>query len=589
VRIHVSKRTLVAVLVATIAGAIVPGVAQVKTFKPVTDLVLRNPDPADWIHWRRTYDAWGYSPLNQIDKSNVGQLQLAWSWGMAAGIQQATPLVYDGIMYLANPGNVIQALDAATGELIWEHRREFPAGKYDFGDHDMMRSIQIYEDKIIFNTQDAHIVALDVHTGKVVWDTEVADTRKGYIYSSGGLIVEGKVVSGIAGCSRYGNDGCFITAHDAKTGQELWRTQTIAKPGQPGGDTWSDLPAMFRVGGEGWMTGSYDPELRLVYWGTAQAKPHAQVSRGTDGKALYTAAQLALDVDTGRIVWYHQYIPGDSQDMDEVFEPILLERGSRKVLMEMGKLGILWRLDRKTGEYLSASDIGYQNIFDLDPKTGHVSWRSGKLPQLNVKSDICPGHSGLKDWRSMSYHPDTRAFYIPLNLHCMTATYVDVSRQIDPKTGLPPTRMRGMIQRREYHHPMSGGNLGEFLAMDSDTGKVLWRHRVRTPFNSAALTTGGGLVFAGDWDRHIYAYDVRSGDILWQSRLSQSIQGFPVTYSVDGRQYIAVPVGGGGAPWGMAIPTSLAPEKRRPAPMHANALYVFALPDPKSPTPAKNQ
>jgi alcohol dehydrogenase (cytochrome c) len=371
----------------------------------------------------------------------------------------------------------------------------------------------------------------------------------------------------------------------------VWRINTIAQPGQPGGDTWGGLPATFRAGGEAWSTGSYDPDLHLVFWGTAQAKPWAQVSRGTDGAALFTTCELAIDPNSGKVVWYHQFIPGESQDMDEVFEPVLFtESSGRKVLMEMGKLGILWRLDARTGSYLSASDIGYQNIFDLDTRTGKLAWRPGKLPQLNVKSDICPGHAGFRDWRSMSYHPRTRAFYIPMNLNCMTAMYVEVERVVDPNTGGPKRVGGGVTQRKEYAFPGGNGNLGELLAMEADTGKVLWRRRVRTPFNTSALTTGSGLVFAGDWDRHFYAFDVANGDMLWQVRLSNSIQGSPVTYSVGGRQYLGVPVGGGGAPWGTTIPAQIAPEKHRPGGVNGlfgNSIAVFALPETTRETQTK--
>ncbi|MBI2186514.1 MAG: PQQ-binding-like beta-propeller repeat protein, partial [Acidobacteria bacterium] len=270
-----------------------------RSFTPVTDATLRNPSPNDWLHWRRTLDGWGYSPLSQITRDNVGQLQLVWSWAMRPGSNQATPLVYNGVMYLANPGSSVQALDAATGDLIWEYEREYE-GAQGAGDRPM-RGLAIWDDKIYVTTADAHIVALDARTGRVAWDVTVADNRKGYTYTSGALVVSGKIVAGMTGCSRYKDDVCFISAHDGRTGKELWRTSTIARPGEPGGETWGDLPLMFRAGGDAWITGSYDPAANLIYFGTAQAKPWAQVVRGTDGDALYTNATLALNPDTGKI------------------------------------------------------------------------------------------------------------------------------------------------------------------------------------------------------------------------------------------------------------------------------------------------
>src|SRR3981081_2813166 len=309
--------------------------AQVKEFRPVTEAMLRNPAPGDWLNWRRTDNAWGFSPLNQINRQNVHQLQLAWSWAMDdTGAQEATPLVYDGVMYLPNPRGVIQALDAATGDLIWEYRpAQRPAAEAGGeGARGIQRNIAIYGDRIFGTTNDAHIVAVDARTGNLVWDTKVADSKLGYAYTSGPIVVRGKVIAGITGCTRYKEDVCFITGHDTATGKELWRTSTIARPGEPGGDTWGDLPLTFRAGGDAWIPGSYDAETNLVYWATAQAKTWARAAHGPDGDALYTNSTLALDPDTGEIKWHYQPLPGETQDMDEVFERILIDVGGRQAL-----------------------------------------------------------------------------------------------------------------------------------------------------------------------------------------------------------------------------------------------------------------
>jgi len=544
--------------------------AQVGTFRPVTDEMLRNPSPSDWLQSRRTYDGWSYSPLDQINQQNVGQLQLAWSWAMQPGNQQTTPLVYNGVMYLANPGSTVQALDAATGDLLWEYRREFTAELRAQAEMRAIRGLSIYDDKIFLNTADAHLVALDARTGRVVWDVEVADPKQRLYYSTPSLVIRGKVISGLQGCEFFHQQKCAITAHDAGTGKELWRTSTVAHPGQPGGDSWGDLPLVFRAGADTWITGSYDPALNLTYWATAQAKPWSRAARGTDGDALYSNTVLALDPDTGKIVWHNQLLPGETHDMDEVFENILVDVGSRKSLFKMGKLGILWQLDRQTGRFVSAEDIGYQNLVNVDRNTGKVTYRPGMIPALGQLIDFCPSTAGFKSWRAMAFHPQTRAFYVPLLMTCQKGTFTDVAK-VEGGGGL------GQGRRENYYHPESGDNLAQFAAMDSATGRILWLHRQRAPFNTAALTTGGGLVFVGDWNRYANAYDVRSGKLLWQNRLTTSPQGFPVTYAVGGRQYVAMPVGIGAASWGTTIPIVMAPEIKRPS--GGNALFVFALPD----------
>ena len=352
--------------------------AQVKDFHPVTEAMLRNPAPGDWLNWRRTDSAWGYSPLDQIKRDNVQKLQVAWSWAMEDGAQESTPLVHDGIMYLPNPHGVIQALDAASGDLIWEYQpkaREVSAPS-DSVIGGVQRNIAIFDDKIFGTTNDAHIIALDARTGKLVWETVVADSKQGYGYTSGPIVVRGKVIAGINGCSRYKEDVCFITGHDAATGKELWRTSTIARPGEPGGESWGDLPLRFRAGGDAWISGSYDSETNLIYWGTAQAKPWARVARGTDGDALYTNSTLALDPDTGKMRWYYQHLRGETHDMDEVFESVLIDLNGRKSLFKMGKLGILWQIDRTNGTFVHATDLGYQNLVEVGPESGTVTYLS---------------------------------------------------------------------------------------------------------------------------------------------------------------------------------------------------------------------
>jgi len=550
--------------------------AQVKDFKPIAEATLRNPAPGDWPNWRRTDNAWGFSPLDQINRRNVQQLQLAWSWAMDdGGAQEGTPLVYNGVMYLPNPRGIIHALDAATGDLLWEYRPDDasspnPIVPVGAGDRGIQRNVAIFGDKVFGTTNDAHVIALDARTGKKVWDTPVADPKLGYGYTSGPIVVRGKVIAGITGCSRYKDDVCFISAYDAATGKEVWRTSTIARPGEPGGETWGDLPLRNRAGSDAWIPGSYDADANLVYWGTAQAKPWARAVRGTDGDALYTNSTLALDPDTGSIKWHYQHLPGETQDMDEVFERILINVDGRKSVFTMGKLGVLWQLDRTTGAFIHASDLEYQNILDVNPQTGKVTYRPGMIPQVGVPLEMCPSTAGFKSWRAMAYSPQTNALYVPMSLTCERAIFGAVDRATD-RGGVGP------VQRKDLKHPRSAGSLGEFQAIDVKTGRTLWRHRTASPSNTAALATAGGLVFGGDWDRNMYAYDASTGAILWQTRLPTSAQGFPISYMANGKQYIAMPAGFGGGSWSTLIPSELAPELRRPN--RGNVLMVFALND----------
>ena len=571
-RLYLTPLRIVVLTVAVLALGFVSVRAQSSGgFVPVTDAMLQNPDPADWLNWRRTLDGWGHSPLDQITTDNVHRLQLAWSWGLGEGSQQTTPLVHDGVMYIANPGAIVQALDGTSGELLWEYRRGTPAEGDEGsgapgGRH---RNIAIYQDKIYINTTDAHIVAIDARTGTEVWDTDVGG-GVGYQYTSGSIVADGKVVSGLTGCGRYRDDTCYIVGLDAETGDEVWRTSTIARPGERGGDTWGDLPLMFRAGSDSWIPGSYDPATRTLFHGTSQAKPWARVVRGTDGDALYTNSTLALDPATGEMKWYFQHLPGEMLDMDEVFERVLVDYDGKRSVFSMGKIGVLWELALETGQFRSARDLGYQTVADIDQTSGQVTYREGTNPVIGEEIFWCPSTSGFKSWRAMSYHPATEALYVPIILNCETGVFGPVEK----REGGGGT---GPVRRMNHFHPESPDQLGEFLAMSIRTGEVLWRHRFRTPINTAALTTAGGLAVAGDWDRHLYVFDVADGEILWQTRLPTSVQGFPISYAAAGKQYLAVPVGTGGGSWTSQIPLQLTPEKRRP--VGANGLFVFALPD----------
>tara|TARA_B100001123_G_scaffold393625_1_gene473756 strand:+ start:2916 stop:4604 length:1689 start_codon:yes stop_codon:yes gene_type:complete len=542
---------------------VIPVPTESQEFQPVTDDILENPDPADWLHWRRTLDAWGYSPLDQINKNNVDKLQLVWSIPLRPGLSQPTPLVYKGVMYIPNPLGIVQAVNATTGNRIWEYRKIFE-GTPDETFRSRTRSLAIYGDKIFVTTNDAHLIALDAKTGEVVWDHIVADWKKGYRYTSGAIVVKGQIVAGITGCERYKEGGCFISAHDPETGRELWRTSTIANPGEPGGDTWGDLPRMFRAGGDAWIAGSYDNELDRIYWGTSQAKPWARLSRKTDGDALYTNSALALKPNTGEIDWYYQFVPGESYDLDEGFESVLIDRDGRRSIFKMGKLGILWEIDRLTGQFVAAHDLGYQNLVDVDSTTGRVTYRPGMIQEEGVEVEFCPGMFGIRNWPSTAYHPGTRTLYIPIHPHCSKAVYSQVEQKEGPTGDFYFYRdyeAAGWRPTGGGPHPLSPDYGADFVAMDIDTGEIRWRHPTKERALASTLTTAGGLVTSGDGEGHLFLHDVSNGEILFKTRLPAPLQGSPVTYAVNEKQYLAIPVGGG------RVAGS------------ANTLFVFGVPE----------
>lgn len=575
--IHRTVRWLLAALVAVGTW----GIAQnsVQGFVPVTDEMLLEPADGDWIHWRRTYDQWGYSPLDEITTENVAQMQLAWAWNMVDGRQYATPLVYNGVMYLHNLGERIQALDAATGDLIWQHDRSLP-GEIN-PTNSRSRSMALSGDRLFVTTVDVHVMALDATTGQMIWETEVGPWEEDWRTTAGVTVIGDVLIVPISGCGGAQPGGCFISAFDKNTGEFLWRLNSIAEPGTPEGDTWNNLPMESRFGSSVWNPGSYDAETGLFYIGTGQPYPWiAEMSglwplqEGANNDALYTDSTLAINPQTGELVWYHQWLPNDTWDLDYAYEQILidLEHNGETVpaLVAVGKLGIIEAIDRRDGTFLWAVETVYQNVVESwDPVTGEKTINMDTWPRIGQTTVNCPADPGGRSWAATAYSPRTGALYLPMQEFCSDTTPNPLGAG-EVYTG----GGRATFARRAV--PGSDGNFGVVAAVTLNDQTELWEHRMRSANGgSATLATGGGLVFTGNLARYFMAFDDMTGELLWQTRLSNLPNGFPISYEADGKQFIAVPVGRGSGPSGAFAP--LTPEFVNPP--GGNALFVFALPN----------
>jgi alcohol dehydrogenase (cytochrome c) len=551
-----------------------------RPFVPVTDQMLQNPDPADWLMWRRTLDGWGYSPLEQVNKGNVARLEEVWSHEMGTGIQESTPLVYAGTMYVPNSGDYIQAFDAQSGALEWEYKRVYPEGVRPGTN----RNLAIWGTTLIDAGGDNSMYAVDARTGKLVWETKVLEPTLPARASSGPIIANGKVITGRQCQPDATNDSCVITAHDAKTGKELWRTRTIPRKGEPGDETWGNVPMEQRWHVGTWMVPSYDPALKRIYIGTSVTIPAPKfILGGVDKQHLYHNSTLALDLETGKIVWYYQHLI-DHWDLDHPFERLLVDTAvapnprevswinprikpgeRRKVVTGIpGKTGIVYTLDRETGEFLWARPTIFQNVVKtIDGATGKVTDDPERVYTHKDQSImVCPGMNGGKNWPAGAYSPRTNAMYMPMQNQCMNTTVQDDGR--DPKL------VYGLKQEQILSPGATGQ--GTVWAVSAETGEVLWRKELRAGAMSM-VASAGGLVFGGDVAGNVTAYDEKNGDVLWQTNVGSPISGYPVIFGAGGKEYLAVLTASSGVyNNGKKFAPEVVPDKAD------SAVFVFALP-----------
>ena len=585
-------KSRVNMVVATLMSLALCGTAlaqvDINNLRPVTDEMLANPDAGDWPSYGRTSENYRFSPLDQVNKDNVGQLQLVWARALEPGNMESAPLELDGVLFIASPGDVVQAIDAATGDLIWEYRRQLPDRSTLNSIAEAKRGIALYEGNVYLATWDDHIVALDAKTGQVAWDSDRGGAGDLIANTSGPIVANGVIVAGST--CQYSERGCYVTGHDAKTGEELWRNSFIPNKGEEGDDTWGNTDFEQR-----WITGAwgqvtYDPVLDLVYYGSTGAGPASETQRGTEGGTMFgTNTRFAVKPKTGEIAWRHQTLPRDNWDQECTFEmyPIDVNSspaadmegllaigenaaagGQKRVLAGMPcKTGIVWQFDAATGEFIYARSTVEQNLIESVDEKGIVTINEAALPlEVDVATAMCPTFLGGRDWSPTAFNPASKVMFVTLTNAC-----ADVTPQDQEPTGLDAYNAA-----LNFYLPEGVTEAGRIDAINLETGKTVWSYTQEQPIYAPITATAGGLIFTGGSDRKFKAIDQETGELVWSTTLASRVTGHPISYEVDGRQYIAVPAGGPGfadlflGMVGKADTVSGSP-----------AIYVFALPEQK--------
>lgn len=572
------KRSLLILL--SVALSIEVAAQVVKDYQPVTEQMLENPAPGDWLMYSRTFDAQRFSPLKQINKSNVSQLRLIWERGLDNGQTETIPIVHNGVIYVVAPNAAVQALNAATGDLLWEYKRKLPANQ---AGQARSKNLAIYQDIVLFEAPDA-IVGLDARTGEQRWEAKT-DGRGN---TSGPFVAEGKVITGGACAGK--RDNCFIVANDALTGKEAWRFYTTPNKGEPGDESWGGAKVENRLASTWGLPGSYDPVRKMLYWGVANPMPDQRMARHdgnpdavsrTAPSDLYSNSTIALDAATGKLAWYYQHLPADDWDSDYTHERTLLrtkfnpdpksvkwinpdvKRGEEHdVAVTIGEAGGVFELDRATGQFLWATPFPYDDphnvISNIDVKTGktEINWD-------NVFKT--PGdHHVICYWNTRSYWPTA---YSPAT-NSLYTSYIDNCRDLT---------LAGPGGRGEWHVVQRPGGdpkaLTGLAKIDLATGDILRFDVGRAPGNGAMLATAGDLVFHGDMSRRFRAFDAATGKMLWEQILGGNISVSTIAYQANGKEYICVMTGDN-----LKVPELSAEVPELKTPKGHNAIYVFGLP-----------
>lgn len=546
-------------------------------FTPVSNAMLEKPDREDWLMWRGSYDLSGHSSLTQINRNNVANLELAWSMPLSQGGNMTTPLVHDGILFIADTNNVLRAVDASNGNELWQYQHE--SENFD----GRRIGIALHEDRLIVPHNDMDLVALDARSGEVLWELAIETPpnpeQRGYFSLRGAPLIAGEtVVQGIG--ATVTPQGGFIIGVDLQTGKEKWRFHTVARPDGIGGNSWNNLPLEDRSGGSVWISGSYDAELDLVYFGTAPTYDTAPLLEelGVDGvnnDALFTNTTLALRPGTGELVWFYQHMPNDQWDLDWVYErqlaEVTIDGQSRKIVFTAGKMALYDVLDAKTGQYLNSVDVGFQNmITGIDPDTGDKTRHPNTIPNAELSAVLCPSFLGGRNWQSAAYNASRGMTYLPMSEMCMNFGPIGEG-----------TLLTTGVEFSFEPRPDSDGNFGRIQAIDMNTMELAWANRQLTPPSTAILSTAGDLLFAGFLDQTFKAMDNETGAVLWETDLLHLPSSFPMSFAVNGKQYVAI-VRGQPSRWiGNLYGTIngfLEDRGGLPVPSAEPALMVFALP-----------
>lgn len=552
--------------------------ALLNTLTPVTDAMLNNPPAGEWLRWGHSSNGQNFSPLNKINKDTVKGLRPAWRTQLQPGISMSWPVVHQGVMYVQTFPDTVLAVDATNGDILWRYQyKGAPRSSSKLG-------LGLHGDKVFVPTSDQHVLALNAKTGELIWDHAIDLPSEGrgmggYNLRTSPFVIGDKVIQGVT--ASFMPKGGFILALDVDSGDEVWRFNTIARPGEYGGDTWNDVPLDKRSGGSVWHQISYDPDLNLIYFGAAPTYDtgpllHPVKKEGVSNEALYTNCTLALNPDTGELVWHYQHLANDQWDLDWVFERQLVtvpvEGKPRKVVLTVGKIAVMEALDAETGEYLFSVDTGVQNfITNIDPKTGAKTIDPAKLPSIERPCEVCPSAFGARAWPPDSYSPQTKYLYVPITESCMVMGQEGM-RLLTSGVGITPSQ-----------HPGSqDGMIGRLQAIDVANQKLAWNHDEVAPLSTGTLATAGGLVFCGDLEPSLKAYDDATGEVLWQANLDDLPTSGLVTYEVDGVQYVTVLVGmsnlhvqGLKQLYDEFLAQSDKPHE--PAPQGGAALWTFAL------------